>query len=46
MTQVPGIAPHMKEQAEPFIAKVKSRLGKRQTPQPPSEGDGMPASQP
>ncbi len=46
MTKVLGIAPHMKEQAEPFIEKAKGKLGERQTPQSPSEGDGKPVSQP
>jgi tetratricopeptide (TPR) repeat protein len=35
MTRVLSIAPHMKEQAEPFIEKAKAKLGEKQTPQPP-----------
>jgi tetratricopeptide (TPR) repeat protein len=46
MAKVLSIAPHMKEQAEPFIEKAKGKLGEMQTLQPPSEVDGKPASRP
>jgi tetratricopeptide (TPR) repeat protein len=35
MTKVLSIAPHMQEQAEPFIEKAKAKLAEKQTPPPP-----------
>lgn len=35
MTKVLNMAPQMKEQAEPVIAKAKDKLAEKQTPQPP-----------
>ena len=35
MTKVLSVAPHMKEQAEPFIEKARAKLGENPAPQPP-----------